>query len=51
MDEREISVAEVEREHLEEVNQAAHWAYVVGVLGGSFLVMLAFIAWLGSSAT
>jgi hypothetical protein len=42
---------EVEAEHLEEVNPAAHWTYLVGVLAISFLLMLALIAWLGASAT
>jgi hypothetical protein len=51
MDEKGITIEQVEREHLEEVNRGAHWAYVVGVLGTSFLLMLAFITWLGASST
>jgi hypothetical protein len=50
MDEREITTADVERKHLEEVHIGAHSAYVVAVLGISFLTMLAFIAWLGGSS-
>jgi hypothetical protein len=51
MSEKNITVEEIEREHMEEVKPGAHWAYVVGVLGISFLLMLALIAWLGASST
>jgi hypothetical protein len=48
MSEREIDQEQVRDEHLKEVNPAAHWAYLVAVLGGGLLAMLGFIAWLGS---
>jgi hypothetical protein len=51
MDEKEVTVEQVEAEHLGEVSPGAHWAYVVGVLGISLLLMLALIAWLGASST
>jgi hypothetical protein len=50
MAERDVSVEDVEREHLASIHEGAHWAYVAGVLGFSFLAMLVFIAWLGSGA-
>jgi hypothetical protein len=51
MDEMHVTIEHVEREHLREVRPGAHWAYLVGVLGISFLLMLALIAWLGASST
>ena len=41
---------DVWNEKLGEVNIPAHWAYLVGVLGGGFLVMVALIAALGGGA-
>jgi hypothetical protein len=49
MDEKQVTIEQVEREHLDEVNAGAHWAYVVAVIGLGFLLMLALIAWLGAS--
>ena len=49
MDEREVTSAQVEREHFQEVRRGAHWAYVAGVLGIGFLAMLAFIGILGAT--
>ena len=51
MADKNITMEQVEAEHLNEVNPAAHWAYVVGVLSLSLLLMLALIAWLGASST
>jgi hypothetical protein len=47
MSEREIDRERVREEHLDEVNPAAHWAYLLGVVGGGLIAMLALIAWLG----
>jgi hypothetical protein len=49
MSERDIDQERVRKEHLEEVNPAAHWAYLVAVLGGGLVAMLVLIAWLGGS--
>jgi len=49
MAERDITVEEVEHEHLGEVNPAAHAAYVVAVIGIGSLLMLVLIAILGAS--
>lgn len=49
MSEREIDQERVRQEHLEQVNPAAHWAYLLAVLGGGMVAMLAMIAWLGGS--
>jgi hypothetical protein len=48
--ERTVTVDRVRQEHLEQVDQRAHWAYLVGVLLIGTLVMLALIGWLGSTA-
>ena len=49
MSERDITFEQVEGEHLAGVRQAAHWAYLVAVLGLSSLAMLALIALLGQT--
>jgi hypothetical protein len=49
MSEQTIDEELVREEHLAEVNQAAHWAYLAGVMFTGTLLMLAFIAWLGAS--
>ena len=49
MSKRDIDREKVREEHLAEVNPPAHWAYLIGVVGGGLIVMLAFIAWLGGS--
>lgn len=49
MSEREIDREHVREEHLKEVHAGAHWGYLVGVLGGGMVAMLALIAWLGGS--
>ena len=48
MDESEITAEDVEHEHLEEVRQGAHWAYMTAVIALGFLAMLGLIAFLGS---
>jgi hypothetical protein len=42
---RDVTVADIEREHLDQV---AHWLYLAAVLGGGTLLMLGLIAWLGA---
>jgi hypothetical protein len=49
MSERTIEREKVREEHLAEVNPPAHWAYLIAVVGGGLLAMLALIAWLGGS--
>jgi hypothetical protein len=49
-DETEVDREQVRDEHLDEVQIGAHWAYLFGVLVGSFLLMIALIALLGSSS-
>jgi hypothetical protein len=48
--ERDSDYEHVRREHLEQVNERGHWAYLIGVLVAGTIVMLLLIAWLGSSA-
>ena len=50
MSERTIDQEAVRQEHLAEVHQPAHWAYLLGVILGTTLVMLVFVAWLGASS-
>jgi hypothetical protein len=45
--EADITVAKVEREHLDEVHQGAQWAYLAGVIGIGLAAMLLLIALLG----
>jgi hypothetical protein len=49
MSERTIDREKIREEHLAEVNAPAHWAYLMAVVGGGLVVMLALIAWLGGS--
>ena len=46
--ETEITAADVEREHLEEVHQRAHWAYMTLVIALGLIAMLLLIAFLGT---
>jgi hypothetical protein len=48
--ERNVNLERVRQEHLAEVDQRAHWLYLIGVLAIGALAMLAMIAWLGSAA-
>ena len=47
-DESTVTEDDVWKEHLRAVHQGRHWAYLLGVLGGSFTIMVTFIAWLGN---
>jgi hypothetical protein len=47
MKEATITEEQVRTEHMREVNQAAHWAYVLGVIATSFALMLGLMAVLG----
>lgn len=49
-DETKVTQDQVWKEHLEDVRVGAHWALLGGVLIGSFLLMVALIAFLGSTA-
>jgi hypothetical protein len=40
---------DVREEHLSEVSQPAHWIYLIGVIVAGLLLMLGFIALLGST--
>jgi hypothetical protein len=51
MRESEITATDVEREHLQEVNQGAHWGYMTAVIMLGLLAMLGLIAYLGSQAS
>ena len=44
MNEAKITEDQVREEHLDEVNVSLHWLYLGGVLVGSMVIMLAFIA-------
>ncbi len=48
--EQTISEEKVREEHLAEVNPTAHWAYMLGVLLVSTLVMVVFIALLAGGS-
>jgi hypothetical protein len=48
MDERTISEDQVRSEHLEAVDQRAQALYIVGVIGGGFVLMVLLIALLGA---
>jgi hypothetical protein len=50
MSERTVDLEQVWREHLQEVNQPAHWAYLVGALAGGTVLMLLLIAILGGTS-
>jgi hypothetical protein len=45
---RDVTVDDIEREHLDQVDPRAHWLYLAAVLGGGTLLMLGLIAWLGA---
>lgn len=47
--ELEIDEDDVRAEHLQAVNQAAHWAYLSGVLGLGLLAMIVLIALLDAT--
>lgn len=47
-DEKTITEVKVRNEHLREINQPAHWAYLFGVLLGALALMALFMALLGA---
>ncbi len=47
--EKTISEDDVRKEHLKSVNAPAHWAYLLGMLAGSFVLMVIFIALLDAA--
>jgi hypothetical protein len=49
-DETELTEDDVRSEHHQSAKPAAHWLYLVGVLGGGLLLMFALIAYLGGSS-
>lgn len=51
MGERDLTVEDVEREHLAQVDPRAHAVYVVAILVGGFALMLLLIVWMASSAS
>ena len=46
-DETKINEEDVRAEHLASVRAGPHWVYLFGILGGGFVIMVAFIALLG----
>ena len=46
-EEQQLSEDDVRDEHLAQVHQPAHWAYLFGVLVGGTGLMVLFIAFLG----
>jgi len=50
MSEKSITEEKVREEHLREVNPTAHWGYLFGVLVLSTILMIVFIALMGSAA-
>ncbi len=48
--ETEVQEIDVQKEHLDGVRIGAHWAYLLGVLIGSTMLMVGLIALLGSGA-
>ena len=48
--ETEVTQDDVWTEHLAQVHVGRHWAYLGGVIVGGFLLMVALIALLGSTA-
>ena len=49
MSAKDPTADDIRSEHLGEVDQRAHWLFLVGVLLGGFLLMLGLIALLGST--
>ncbi len=47
-DDTKLRQEDVEREHHDSVNTPLHWAYLFGVLFGSFALMIGLIALLGA---
>jgi hypothetical protein len=51
MSERDVTADEVRQEHLNDVDERAHWLFLVAVLVGGSALMLGLIALLGAAAT
>ena len=49
MSERDVTAEQVRDEHLRDVDERAHWLFLVAVLVGGVALMLGFIALLGSA--
>ena len=49
MSERDVDQDQVRAEHLEEVDERLHWAYLAVILVGGTVAMILFIALLGSA--
>ncbi len=49
-EEIELRQEDVWDEHLREVSVGRHWTYLIAVLAGGFVVMIALIAVLGSGS-
>jgi hypothetical protein len=49
VNEQRVTEETVRNEHLAEVNAAAHWAYLLGVIGGGFILMVGLVAILGAT--
>lgn len=49
MSESKIDAETVREEHLSEVRESVHWAYLFGVVLGSTAIMLLFVSLLGST--
>ncbi len=47
MKEANVDEEQVRKEHLREVNQPAHWVYLLGVIFISFFLMMGLISVLG----
>jgi hypothetical protein len=48
--EKDLTAEDIRKEHLGEVDQRAHWLFLIAVLVGGVLLMLALIALLGSTS-
>ena len=48
MKETTVTEEQVRAEHLREVNEGAHWAYLLGVIAVGFAFMVVLIALLGN---
>ena len=49
MSDLKITEDKVREEHLAEVRPSLQWAYLAGVVGGAFLLMVGLIALLGTT--
>ena len=51
MSDEKITAATVRHEHVQEINQPAHWAYLFGVLIGGLALMVLLMAMLGTGTS